>query len=67
MVHSFEKASGRSVAFRIAPRRPGDIAQCYSAPELALDRLGWSATRDLDAMCADAWRWQERNPMGYKE
>jgi UDP-glucose 4-epimerase len=67
MVRSFEKASGRSVAFRIAPRRPGDIAQCYAAPELALDRLGWSATRDLDAMCADAWRWQERNPMGYKE
>jgi UDP-glucose 4-epimerase len=67
MVRSFEKASGRSVAFRIAPRRPGDIAQCYAEPELALTRLGWSASRDLDAMCADAWHWQKNNPMGYKE
>jgi UDP-glucose 4-epimerase len=67
MVRSFEKASGRNVPFQITPRRPGDIARCYAAPELALSRFGWSATRDLDAMCADAWRWQMNNPMGYKE
>jgi UDP-glucose 4-epimerase len=67
MVRSFEKASGRKVPFQFAPRRPGDIAQCYAAPELARERMGWSATRDLDSMCADAWRWQKNNPMGYKE
>ena len=67
MVRSFEKASGRKVPYKIAPRRAGDIAQCYAAPELARERFGWTAVRDLDAMCADAWRWQKNNPMGYKE
>ncbi len=41
-----------------APRRPGDIAQCWADPTLARQLLGWKATRGLDAMCADAWRWQ---------
>lgn len=66
MVRSFEQASGRKVPFQIVPRRPGDVAQCYAATGLARERMGWSATRDLDAMCADAWRWQKSNPMGYK-
>jgi UDP-glucose 4-epimerase len=59
MVRAFERASGRPVPYRIAPRRPGDIAQCYADPGLARQRLGWSAERDIDAMCADAWRWQQ--------
>jgi UDP-glucose 4-epimerase len=59
MVRAFEKASGRPVPYRIAPRRPGDIAQCYADPSLALELLGWRADRDIDAMCADAWRWQQ--------
>jgi len=46
-------------------RRPGDVAQCYADPALAARRLGWTAGRDLDAMCADAWRWQRDNPEGY--
>ncbi|MEO7559184.1 MAG: UDP-glucose 4-epimerase GalE [Nitrosospira sp.] len=65
MVHAFEQASGQPVPYRIAPRRPGDIASCYADPELALDLLGWRAERGLDAMCADAWRWQRTNPEGY--
>ena len=67
MVRAFEKASGCEVPYRIAPRRAGDIATCFAAPDLASERMGWRATRDLDAMCADAWRWQKHNPMGYKE
>jgi UDP-glucose 4-epimerase len=58
MVRAFERASGRAVPYRIAPRRPGDIAHCYADPALAKRLLGWEATRDIDAMCADTWRWQ---------
>ncbi|MBA2659701.1 MAG: UDP-glucose 4-epimerase GalE [Nitrosospira sp.] len=65
MVRAFEQASGRSVPYRISPRRPGDIASCYADSKLAWDLLGWRATRGLEAMCADAWRWQSANPEGY--
>jgi UDP-glucose 4-epimerase len=59
MVRAFEKASGRPVSYRVAPRRAGDIAQCYADPALAGKRLHWRAERGIDAMCADTWRWQE--------
>jgi UDP-glucose 4-epimerase len=65
MVHAFEQASGRPVPYKIAPRRPGDIASCYADPALAFNLLGWKAQRGLNEMCADAWRWQEGNPNGY--
>ncbi len=65
VVHAFEKASGRTVPYRIVERRPGDIAQCYADPVLANRLLGWVARRDLAQMCADAWRWQSNNPQGY--
>ena len=65
MVRAFEAASGRAVPYRIVDRRPGDIAQCYADPALAHRELGWRATRDLEAMCADSWRWQSANPRGY--
>jgi UDP-glucose 4-epimerase len=65
MAKAFEKASGRKVAYRIAPRRAGDIAQCYADPSLAEKELGWKATRGIDEMCIDTWRWQSNNPNGY--
>jgi UDP-glucose 4-epimerase len=58
VVAAFERACGRPIARRIAPRRAGDIASCYADPARARALLGWRATRDLDAICADAWRWQ---------
>lgn len=67
MVRSFEKCSGRSVPYKIVGRRPGDIASCYADPTLAHERLGWRATRGIDEMCADTWRWQSQNPAGYEE
>jgi UDP-glucose 4-epimerase len=67
VVKAFEKASGRKVPYRIAPRRPGDAAQCYADPALAREVLGWQATRTLDEMCADSWRWQSANPNGYRD
>jgi len=66
VIRAFEQASGRPVPYQLAPRRPGDVAQCYAAPALAQQTLGWRATRSLEAMCADAWRWQSGNPDGYR-
>jgi UDP-glucose 4-epimerase len=67
MVKSFEKVSGKKINYAIKPRRPGDIAACYADVSKAKEELHWQATRDLGAMCADAWRWQECNPNGYDE
>ena len=65
IVRVFEQVSGRSIPYKIAPRRPGDIASCYADPQRALDLLDWRAERGLSAMCADTWRWQSGNPNGY--
>lgn len=59
MVRAFAAASGKPVPYRIVARRPGDIAQCYADPTLARDALGWQAQLGIDAMCSDAWRWQQ--------
>ncbi len=66
MVRAFEKASGRRIAYEIAPRREGDIATCYADPSLAARELGWKAKKGIEEMCADTWRWQQRNPQGYQ-
>lgn len=65
MVRAFEAASGCRVPFRIVPRRPGDIATCYSDPSKAERELSWKAKRSLDEMMRDTWRWQKMNPNGY--
>jgi UDP-glucose 4-epimerase len=65
LVHAFERASGQPVPYEIVGRRPGDVAACYADPSLAAQTIGWRAKRDLDAMCADSWRWQAANPNGY--
>lgn len=59
MVRGFEQASGRPVPYRIVARRPGDVAACWADPALAERLLGWRARRGVDAMCRDAWRWQD--------
>ncbi len=59
MVRGFEQASGRPVPYRIVARRPGDVAACWADPALAGRLLGWRARRGVDAMCRDAWRWQD--------
>jgi UDP-glucose 4-epimerase len=66
MVRAFELASGKPVAYRVAPRRAGDIATCYADPAKAERELGWKARRGLDEMMRDAWRWQSMNPDGYR-
>jgi len=67
LVAAYERASGRSVPYEIVARRPGDIDACYADPKQARETLGWAATRDLDAMCQDSWRWQSMNPRGFED
>ncbi|WP_312843342.1 UDP-glucose 4-epimerase GalE [Diaphorobacter nitroreducens] len=59
MVRGFEQASGRAVPYQVVARRPGDVAACWADPALAERLLGWRARRDVQAMCRDAWRWQD--------
>ena len=65
IISEFEKASGRQIPVEILPRRAGDIAACYADPSLAKLELGWTATRAIQEMCVDGWRWQSNNPNGY--
>lgn len=65
MVKAFEKACGNTIAYQIAPRRPGDIAACYADPTHAREDLGWQATHTLEDMANSSWHWQSTNPNGY--
>lgn len=65
MLKAFEDACGKKIAYEIKSRRPGDIAECWSSPLKAECDLGWKATRSIQQMAADAWRWQCQNPHGY--
>jgi len=65
VVAAFEKAAEKEIPYKIVDRRPGDIAASYADPSLAEGELDWSAERDIDQMCTDAWRWQLQNPNGY--
>ena len=67
MVKAFGDVWGSPVKYKIAPRRPGDIAECYADPTKAYEVLGWHAERDLKKMCEDSARWQKMNPDGYPE
>lgn len=67
IVKTFEKVNGIEIPYVIAPRRPGDIATCYSDPTKALTELNWKAERNLEDMCRDTWKWQSTNPNGYEE
>lgn len=58
MVRAFERVNGVSIPYRLAPRRDGDVASCYASPERAAQELGWTARRDLDAMCASSWSFE---------
>jgi UDP-glucose 4-epimerase len=59
MVQAFEKASVREVPYKIVARRAGDVAASYAAPKKASELLNWSATRNLDDMCASTWHFQQ--------
>ena len=66
MIHAFEKACGKTLPYKIAPRRDGDVAACYACPDKAKNELGWEAKFGIEEMCASQWKWQSSNPMGYE-
>ncbi len=65
VIRAYETVSGKTVRYRIAPRRPGDIAACWADPSKAARELGWRAQFGLEQMCRDSWNWQVKNPSGY--
>lgn len=67
IVKNFEAATGVKIPYSIKPRRPGDIATCYSNADLAKKELGWVAENGIKEMCEDSWRWQKMNPNGYED
>ncbi|KAF9350367.1 UDP-glucose-4-epimerase [Mortierella sp. NVP85] len=66
MVRAFSKVVGRDLPYVISERRPGDVPNLTADPSLANKELNWKATRSLDEMCEDLWRWQRNNPNGYR-
>jgi UDP-glucose 4-epimerase len=62
----FEKVTGVKIPYKIIDRRPGDVDICYANPTKAKEVLGWVASKGIEEMCLDAWRWQKQNPNGYK-
>lgn len=66
IIEKFREISGQPVPYRIAPRRPGDIASCYADPTKAQSELNWHCQHDLDSMIRDTWNWQRLNPNGYR-
>ncbi len=67
VIHAFEKVFGKELAWKFFERRPGDLPVSYADPSKAERELGWKAQRDLEVMCADAWRWQSQNPRGFED
>ena len=67
MVKAFSKAIGYELPHKFAPRRAGDVVECYADPSKAKNELGWVATRTLDDMTFDSYNWQKNNPNGYED
>jgi UDP-glucose 4-epimerase len=67
MVQAFARASGLDINYKLVDRRPGDVAECWADPAKAQRELGWNASRTIDDMTRDSWRWQQTNPNGYEE
>ena len=65
VINAFERATGVEIPFEVVGRRAGDSAAVYADATKANRELNWQASRDIDAMCADAWNWQQKNPGGY--
>lgn len=66
VVRAYEDVVGRPIRCKVTDRRPGDVALYFADPSRAEALLDWKAVRSLKQMCADGWRWQLQNPLGYK-
>jgi len=66
VIKAASDAVGAEIPFEVVGRRPGDIAKTWAATDYAAEVLGWRATRDLNEMLRDHWRWQSQNPNGFE-
>lgn len=64
LVHAFEKASGKTVKYKIVGRRAGDIAEFYANTDKAKEMFGWKAEYGIEKMCEDSWNFTKNNPEG---
>ena len=67
LVHAFEKANNIKINYRVAPRRAGDIPECYANADKAYQEIGFKTEFNIVDCCRDAWNWQKNNPKGYEE
>ncbi len=66
IVNAFQKENGITINYKLAPRRPGDIAAYWSNSEKASRELGWQAQYTLEDMVKHSWNWQQKNPNGFE-
>jgi len=66
LIDAFSRAAGKDIPYKILPRRLGDISSCYATSAKANKELGWVAQKTINGACIDSWRWQSKNPNGYK-
>ncbi|MBT2365768.1 UDP-glucose 4-epimerase GalE [Streptomyces sp. ISL-10] len=65
LLTAFGEVSGKTIPYEVVDRRPGDVTELVADPSAVTREWGWRASRDLAAMCRDAWRFQRLNPTGY--
>jgi UDP-glucose-4-epimerase GalE len=66
VIAAVERVTGRTVAARLAARRPGDPAVLFATSERAHAELGWRPVRStLDTVVRTAWNWHAAHPHGY--
>ncbi len=66
IVKAFEQAIDKAIPFEVSPRRSGDLAAFWANASKANTELNWQASRSLEQMMIDTWRWQSNNPNGYQ-
>ena len=66
VVNNFQSANEVKIPYVVTERRAGDIGICYADAGKAEKILDWKAEKTLEDMCRDSWRWQSKNPNGYK-
>lgn len=61
LVETFKKVNNVEVPYVVAPRRAGDIPECYANADKAFKELGWRAEKNVEDMCRDSWNFYLKN------
>jgi UDP-glucose 4-epimerase len=66
VIATAERVTGKTMAFEVGKRRPGDAATLVASSDKALRELGWTPRfQRFDDLVASAWEWHSRHPQGY--